>query len=73
MFFLSGKNQSRLREAENARRNRAEIVRARSTGQVTRRDLIKAGIYTAGGLLVPIHGLSPFAKSAFGAVPTGTR
>ena len=72
MFFLSGKNQARLREAENARRNRAEIVKARSTGQVTRRDLIKAGIYTAGGLLVPIHGLSPFAKSAFGAVPTGT-
>jgi hypothetical protein len=70
MFFLSGKNQARLREAENARRNRAEIVKARSTG--TRRDLIKAGIYTAGGLLVPIHGLSPFAKSAFGAVPTGT-
>jgi FtsP/CotA-like multicopper oxidase with cupredoxin domain len=72
MFFLSRKNQARLREAENARRNRAEIVKALSTGRITRRDLLKAGLITAGGLLLPIHGLSPFARSAFAAVPTGT-
>jgi FtsP/CotA-like multicopper oxidase with cupredoxin domain len=72
MFFLSRKNQARLREAENARKNRAEIVKALSTGQITRRDLLKAGIITAGGLLVPSHGLSPFARSAYAAVPTGT-
>src|SRR5574341_55705 len=73
MFFVSRKNsQARLREAEDARRNRAEIVKALSTGQITRRDLIKAGIFTAGGFLALKHGLNPFASSAFAAVPTGT-
>ncbi|MBI4289885.1 MAG: hypothetical protein HY661_00230, partial [Betaproteobacteria bacterium] len=71
-FFIGRESRARMREAENARRNRAEIVKARSQGQITRRDLIKAGVFTAGGLLVPIHGLSPFAKSAYADVPTGT-
>src|SRR6266545_3409760 len=72
-FYLSRKaSNARLREAENARRNRAEIVKARSLGQVTRRELVKMGIFTTGGLLVAKNGLSPFAKSAFAAVPTGT-
>ena len=31
------------------RRNRLEIVKALSDGQVTRRDLIKWGLFTAGG------------------------
>ncbi|HEX6829695.1 MAG TPA: hypothetical protein VF104_12040, partial [Burkholderiales bacterium] len=72
MFFLSRKHSARLHEAENARKNRAEIVKALSTGQISRRDLMKAGIFTAGGLLVVKNGLSPFASSAFAAVPTGT-
>lgn len=73
-MYLSKGNASnaRLREAENARRNRAEIVKARSLGQVTRRELVKMGIFTAGGLLVAKNGLSPFARSAFASVPTGT-
>jgi hypothetical protein len=73
-FFVSDKDsKARFREAENAMRNRAEVVKARSLGQISRRDLIKAGVFTAGGLLVPITGLSPFAKSAYasGTVPTG--
>jgi len=72
-FFLSENvSKARLREAENARRNRAEIVKAHSQGQVTRRDLVKWGVITAAGLLAPIHGLNPFVKSAFASVPTGT-
>ena len=71
-FFQTRKtSRARQREAQNAANNREEIVKAISIGQVSRRDLIKAGIFTAGGLLLPIHGLSPFVKSAFGAVPTG--
>jgi FtsP/CotA-like multicopper oxidase with cupredoxin domain len=71
-FFISEKDsKARMREAENALRNRAEVIQARSLGQISRRDLIKAGVFTAGGLLVPIHGLSPFANSAYAAVPTG--
>mgnify|MGYP001569995933 CR=1 FL=1 len=73
MIFLPGDaSKKRQKEAENARRNRAEIVANRSWGKVTRRDLFKWGIFTAGGFIAAQNGLSPFAKSAFGQVPTGT-
>ena len=72
-MYLSGKtSQRRMREAENARQNRLEIVKALSLGQITKRDLFKWGIFTAGGYLACKNGLSPFARSAYGAVPTGT-
>ena len=42
MFFLSDKvSRQRIREAEAARRNRQEVVKALSTGQVSRRDLFR--------------------------------
>jgi len=70
--YLPGKaSKARLREAENARRNRAEILKAWSTGKVSRRELIKMGLFTAGGVLAYKNGLSPFAPSAYGAIPTG--
>src|SRR3981189_1933882 len=68
-FRASG---ARLREAENARRNRLEIVAALSAGQITKRDLFKWGIFTVTGYLADKNGLSPFARSAYAAVPTGT-
>ena len=65
-FFLSEKSsKARLREAENARKNRAEIVKAFSQGKVTRRELVKWGLITASGALAPIHGLNPFVNSAY--------
>src|SRR5262252_6259302 len=73
MYYLSSKaSRIRLREAQNARNNRAEIVKALSLGQITRRDLYKWGLLTAGGMLALKNGLSPFARSAFAAIPTGT-
>jgi hypothetical protein len=72
MFINRNASRARRREAENARRNRAEIVKARSLGQISRRDLVKAGIFTAGGLLAMKNGLSPFAPSLYASVPTGT-
>jgi len=72
MYIATKASRIRQREAERARRNRAEIVKARSLGQISRRDLVKWGIFTAGGLLVCKNGLSPFARSAFAAIPTGT-
>src|ERR687886_386419 len=61
--------------AENARKNRREIVKAHSQGQIIRRDLIKMGLITGAGLLLPMNGLSPFARSAFAqsssSIPTG--
>ncbi|HET6934341.1 MAG TPA: multicopper oxidase domain-containing protein [Candidatus Angelobacter sp.] len=78
-------DKRRLRDAENARRNRQEIVAALSRGQVSRRELMKWGLWTSAGLLAPIGGLSPFVRplnaqttSSFGggggscsAIPTG--
>ena len=78
-FFLSEKSsKARIREAENARKNRAEILKAFSQGKVSRRDLVKMGLITAGGMLAPIHGLNPFVNSAYASsgnvgsgIPTG--
>jgi len=39
MFLSSKASKLRIREAQNARRNRQEIVKALAGGQVTRRDL----------------------------------
>jgi FtsP/CotA-like multicopper oxidase with cupredoxin domain len=64
--------KNRLREAENARHERAEIIKALSHGQINRRDLLKCGLFTAAGLLAPIRGLNPFVRSAYAdGVPTG--
>ncbi len=73
MFFLPKKtSRARLREAENARRNRWEILKALADGQVTRRELIKWGIFTGFGALAWKHGLNPFVGSAWAdSIPTG--
>jgi FtsP/CotA-like multicopper oxidase with cupredoxin domain len=72
MFIDKNASALRRREAENARRNRQEIARALTLGDVTRRDLFKWGLLTAGGIIACRNGLSPFAISAFAQVPTGT-
>ena len=66
-------SKARQGEAINARNNRAEIVKAYSQGKVSRRDLIKWGLITTGGLLAPIQGLNPFVTSAYADsnIPTG--
>src|SRR5262245_8139475 len=72
MYLIGNASRARLREAENARRNRLEILKAWSQGQVSRRDLIKMGLFTTAGTLIVQNGLSPFARSAFGdSIPTG--
>src|SRR5215813_10259187 len=65
-------SKARQREAEDARKNRVEIVKAWSQGQVSRRELFKWGLFTTAGLLAPIRGLNPFVGSAYGdSIPTG--
>jgi len=71
VYLPSNASRARLREAEQARRNRLELAQAWARGELTRRDFIKWGLVSAGGLLLP---LSPFTKSAFAAsvdIPTG--
>src|SRR3989442_1201349 len=55
-------SKARVREAEHARKNRAEIVRELSWGRVSRRDLIKMGLFTGAGMLARVGGLNPFVS-----------
>ena len=71
-IFLTNKDSKRrLAEAEKARRNRWEIVKALSHGQVSRRELVKWGLFSGFGMLSLKHGLNPFVGSAYAAIPTG--
>jgi len=78
-FWLTEKSDpARRRDAENARKNRAEIVKSLSHGQISRRDLVRMGLFTTAGLLAPIGGLNPFVRPmnaqtrCFGfSIPTG--
>ncbi len=56
-------DRRRLRDAENARKNREEITRAISHGQISRRDLVRWGLFTSAGLMAPIGGLSPYVRA----------
>jgi FtsP/CotA-like multicopper oxidase with cupredoxin domain len=77
IFYLpKDASKARIRDAENARKNRAEILKAYSQGQVSRRELIKWGLFTTAGALAPIGGLNPFISSAHAdgggsGIPTG--
>ena len=72
MYLSSKASRARQREAENAQRNRMEMAKALAEGQITKRDLFRAGLLTATGMLALKNGLSPYASSAYAAVPTGT-
>src|SRR3954453_20854339 len=73
IYLPSNASRASLRDAERARSNRAEIVRELSWGRVSRRDLIKWGLFTGAGVLAPIGGLNPFVRTAAAAAvgPTG--
>jgi cytochrome c2 len=65
-FFLrENSSRARVREADAARENRREIVRALSWGQLSRRELVKYGLITAAGSIASLRGLSPFTASVY--------
>lgn len=47
-------SKTRLKEIENAAKNRREIIAAR----LSRREMLKMGLLTSAGMLVPVRGLS---------------
>jgi FtsP/CotA-like multicopper oxidase with cupredoxin domain len=62
-FWLNeDSDRGRIRDAENARKNRQEITAALSHGKVSRRDLVKWGLFTTAGLMAPLGGLNPFVR-----------
>ena len=72
MWHDKKSSSTRLRAAQNAFRNRQEILKAWSQGQISRRDLLKWGIFSVGGVLVAKSGLSPFVGAARADnIPTG--
>ncbi|MBX9926356.1 MAG: copper oxidase, partial [Hyphomicrobiaceae bacterium] len=72
MYLSRFASRRRVREAENARRNRQEIIKALTFDEISRRDLFRWGIFTTTGMLAMKNGLSPFASSAYAAdIPTG--
>ncbi|MFL6820664.1 MAG: copper oxidase, partial [Bradyrhizobium sp.] len=72
MYLSKNESKRRLKEAENARANRLEIVSALSQNAISKRDLFRWGLLGVTGALVAKNGLSPFAESAYAQVPTGT-
>ena len=66
MAYISKRNRSKEREMENAAKNRHELIAAR----LSRRDMMKMGLLTSAGLLIPKMGLSARARNSAG-VPTG--
>jgi FtsP/CotA-like multicopper oxidase with cupredoxin domain len=67
VWIREGGDRGKWRDAERARLNRREIQHALSSGEVSRRDLVKWGLFTGAGLLAPIGGLSPFAHAQIAA------
>ncbi|MGE5323799.1 MAG: multicopper oxidase family protein, partial [Actinomycetota bacterium] len=60
IWLSENSDRSRMRAAQDARRNRKEINKAFTHGQVSRRELVKWGLFTSAGIVAPIGGLSPF-------------
>src|SRR5260370_375216 len=79
MWLSPNADKRRLRDAENGRKNREEITRAISHGQIARRDLVKWGLFTSAGTMAGIGGLSPYVRaqttsfsgSGCSQIPTG--
>lgn len=51
MYLPRDASKARIREAQRARDNRAEIGRALKLGQVSRRELMRMGLFTTAGTL----------------------
>src|SRR6185369_10502139 len=72
MYLSERASAAEIRAAEQARRNRHEIIKALSHGQVGRRELLRWGLFTASGALALKHGLNPFVGPAHAdSIPTG--
>ena len=54
LWIRENADKGKLRDAEVARKNRLEIQKALSHGEVSRRDLVKWGLFTSAGLIAPI-------------------
>src|SRR3954452_18887239 len=64
-------SRPQMKAARHAQDERRGIIKALSHKQVSRRDLIKMGLFTGAGLLAPIRGLNPFVPNLLAQTPGG--
>jgi FtsP/CotA-like multicopper oxidase with cupredoxin domain len=65
MAYLSKRDRRREKERQNATKNRRELIEA----GFSRRDLIKMGLVTSAGMLIPKTGLSARARDPYARTP----
>lgn len=67
MPSISKRNRRKEKEIDHAAKNRREIIAA----QLSRRDMLKLGLLSSAGFLVPTRGLSARARNSAGALYGG--
>ena len=65
MAYISKRDRRREKERQNATKNRRELIEA----GFSRRDLIKMGLITSSGMLIPKKGLSARARDPYARIP----
>ena len=71
IYLPKDASRAQLKAARQAQEERRGIIKALSHGQVSRRDLIKMGLFTGAGMLAPIRGLNPFVPNLSAQTPGG--
>src|SRR3954468_17462996 len=71
IYLPKDASRPQLKAARQAQDERRGIIKALSHKQVSRRDLIKTGLFTGAGLLAPSRGLNPCAPSLLAQTPGG--
>jgi len=71
IYLPKDASRAQLKAARQAQDERRGIIKALSHGQVSRRDLIKMGLFTGAGMLAPIRGLNPFVPNLLAQTPGG--
>ena len=74
MYLPWNASRARQKAARQAQAERRGIVQALSHGHLSRRDLIRMGLFTGAGVLAPIRGLNPFVPNLRASsfdIPTG--
>src|SRR4051794_38558380 len=71
IYLPKDASRVQIKAASQAQEERRGIIKALSHGQVSRRDLIRMGLFTGAGLLAPIRGLNPFVPNLLAQTPGG--
>src|SRR3982750_1541824 len=71
IYLPSNASRPQQKAARQAQEERRGILKALSHKQISRRDLMRIGLFTGAGLLAPIRGLNPFVPNLLAQTPGG--